>query len=210
MSKFLEEMELRKVTVPEGESGGWQIDRFTISEDDAKLHNSKASWQGQGGRDFPAGTYTRLTHRNYVIMSDTEAELRDHISPVIEATGKVLINGLGLGVVLQACLSKPEVEHVTVIELSEDVLSLVADHYTKEAGDRLEIIQANAYEYKPPKGARFNMVWHDIWPDLCTDYLKGMGRLNRKYARRADWQGCWCQDLIRYYRKREKAMSHGW
>jgi hypothetical protein len=51
-------------------------------------------------------------------------------------------------------------------------------------------------------------VWHDIWLDLCTDNLEGMGKLHRKYGRRTDWQGSWEKDRLLSHRRREKAR--GW
>jgi spermidine synthase len=136
-------------------------------------------------------------------MSDTPAELEDMYYFVYHAKGKVLINGLGLGAAVQAVLSKPEVEHVTVIEISEDVIKLVADHYLKRYGDRLTIIHADALTWQPPKGQKFDTVWHDIWDSICTDNLEEMGRLHRRYGKRAAWQASWCREQCEYYRGRD-------
>ena len=69
----------------------------------------------------------------------------------------------------------------------------------------LEIIEADAYLYQPPKGIRYSVVWHDIWPDLCEDNLKEMGTLHRRYGKRCDWQGSWGKELLRHHRRRDKA-----
>jgi hypothetical protein len=34
------------------------------------------------------------------------------------------------------------------------------------------------------KGKRYDMVWHDIWDDICSDNLEGMAKLHRKYGDR--------------------------
>jgi len=84
---------------------------------------------------------------------------------------------------------------VTVVEKSKDVISLVAKHYL---GDhRVTIVNADAYLYKPPKGVKYDAVWHDIWDNICGDNLPEMTRLHRKYGKRADWQGSWCRSLCR-------------
>ncbi len=190
---------LCKTTIPEGTQGDWQISRFTISEKDAKFFNMHATFRGYGSRSVQPGTFTKLTRNGHTVMSDTRAELRDHAIPVYEAKGQVLINGLGLGIVVEACLRKPEVEHVTVIEISADVIALVKPHLEN---DRLTIIHADALTWKPPKMV-YDMVWHDIWSDICTDNWKTMTKLHRRYGRRSKWQGSWCRWEIQQMRRRE-------
>ena len=185
-----------KITVPEGVSGKWKIERFTVSDEDASLERIRSIFDG--GRGVPAGTYTRLMRGGTVVMSDTPDEIRDHLDAIREARGHVLVNGLGLGVVLQAALRKAEVENLTVVEQSPDVIALVAPHYQAMFGSRLEIVEADALEYKPPKGSRFGAVWHDIWDNMCADNLPQMHKLHRRYGRLSEWQGSWGRDYIEY------------
>ena len=177
-----------KVTVPEGERGAWTIQRFTVRDDESEFTALRSIGRGRGY--VPAATYTKLVHaQRGIVMSDTPDELRDHLSAYYAARGNVLINGLGLGVIAGAVLNKDGVDHVTVIEIDADVIALVGPHY---ACNRLTIINADAFTYKPPKGARYDMVWHDVWDTICADNLPEMTKLKRRYGRRADWQGCWC------------------
>jgi hypothetical protein len=187
-----------RADLPEGRSGAWAVEKFSVTEDDIKIHNLRCMFQpGMGGRGLTPGNYTKLTRHGNIIMSDTPAEMRDLWPLYSPARGFVLINGLGLGMAVKAVLSKPEVEHVTVIERSPDVLALVAPHYRSK---RCDIIEADAFAWQPSKGSRYSAVWHDIWDDICTDNLEGMKRLHRKYGRRADWQGSWCRHLCEMYR----------
>ena len=189
-----------RVDIPEGASGDWCVQRFTVTPEDESFERIRACNPSTRGRFTPAGTYTRLTHRGSVVMSDTPDEARDHWQPIWRAKGRVLINGLGLGVVLQACLAKDTVEHVTVVEKSPDVIGLVAPHYlTRFGSKRLEIIQADALFYQPKRGTRFDVVWHDIWSNFSADNLPDMARLHRKYGKRCDWQGSWARELCRMY-----------
>ena len=141
-------------------------------------------------------------------MSDTPSEIRDHMEPILVAKGNVLIAGLGIGMVLQACLEKPEVKHVTVIELSPEVIELVGGHYKAKYGDRLTIIQADIMEWKPPKGERWDVFWADIWDNKCGDNTDEMTKLNRRYGRRTDWKACWgewtCRDANRRWAREKK------
>ena len=108
--------------------------------------------------------------------------------------GNVLVNGLGLGIYAQAVLEKPDVQKATVIEIAPEVIELVGTHLLDKYGDRLEIIQADALEWRPPPRTRYDVVWHDIWDDICRDNLAAMKTLHRRYGRRCDWQGSWSRD----------------
>ena len=92
--------------------------------------------------------------------------------------------------VLKNILLKPEVTDVTVVEISQELIDIVAPHYPDE---RVTFVCASAFDYKPPKGKRYQMVWHDIWDYICADNLPEMTKLHRKYGRRTDWQGSWCK-----------------
>ena len=182
---------MKKVNVPEGESGSWKVEKFTISEDQSSMSIFR-----YGSRAPLPGTYTRLLHKGRMVMSDTVAEMRDHAQAVKQAKGHVLINGLGIGMVLLNCMEKPKVRRATVIEKSADVIKLVGPHYQAMYGNRLEIILADALTWAPPKGVKYGMVWHDIWPDICADNLEQMKTLHRRYGRRCDWQGSWSREIV--------------
>lgn len=171
--------------IPEGQSGPWRVERFAMTPDRAKLSALR-----DRGRYCPAGGYTRLTRNGVVVMSDTPAEIRDLRSFESAAVGSVLITGLGLGIATSLALAKSEVSDVTVVECSPDVIALVAPHI---ACDRLTVIEADAYQWTPPRGRQWHAAWHDIWDDICADNLEGMRRLHRRYSRRAVWQGSWCR-----------------
>jgi hypothetical protein len=202
--------ELLKVNLPEGTSGDWKVEHFTVSKEQASFGQMR-SVITMSARHVPSGTYTGLWNGRSLVMSDTPDEIRDHLFPIHEATrrgGHVLINGLGLGMVAAAILEQENVEKVTVVELSREVIDLVGPTLMERYGDRLEIIHADALEYLPRKGQRFTVVWHDIWPDICTDNLPEMGTLHRRYGKRADWQGSWCRELLKSEKRRER--SAGW
>lgn len=187
---------LRKVSIPEGENGAYRVEKFEISEEGAKFHNMRASFQpprSGGARWVEPGEYTKLTHNGNCIMSDTPAELTDHIPIARKAKGRILITGLGIGVVIQACLGKQEVEKVTVLEIAEEVIQLVGPHYKERYGNRLEIIHTDAREFQPATGDHWETAWHDIWEDICGDNWKEMQRLKDHYALFCSWQGCWAE-----------------
>ena len=65
-----------------------------------------------------------------LIMSNTPAEVNDHYKFIQKAQGKVLIGGLGLGMVLKCLLDKKDVMKVVVVEQSPDVIKLLP-HLTR-------------------------------------------------------------------------------
>jgi hypothetical protein len=192
------------VSVPPGQKGPWTISQFTIDRTPT-VQNMRLMLDGRG---VEPGTYTRLSHAaRGVVMSDTTAEKRDHYAFVRAARGHCLINGLGLGMCLNAILRKPEVDFVTVVELDQDVIDLVWPTYANEP---CEVVHASAFDYQPPKGARYGAVWHDIWDAICEDNLPEMSTLHRKYGRRADWQGSWARDTIERQRRAERNRYWRW
>lgn len=180
-----------KSTLPEAQEGDWRIEKFTISEQDARFFNLRQAINFRGHRSVDPGTYTRLRRNGAVIMSDTPAEIRDHLDFIKLARGPVLISGLGLGLVARACLLKPEVSHVTIVEFSEDVIQLSGQALVDEFGDRVEICQGDIKTWQPPQGARYICAWHDIWDDICADNLKDFKVLRSRYAQRCRFQFFW-------------------
>jgi hypothetical protein len=199
-------MEL-KSSVPLGKSGDWLIEEFTVSKDDAEFFNMRQMVKAGGrGRDIKAGTYKRLYRGGKgnwgtTIMSDTPAEKRDHIGFIREAEGDILVNGLGLGWVIEGLFLKSEVRHVTVIEISKDVIKLTGKYLQDKFGDRLTIINKDALEYKLKKNEKYDFVWHDIWDDICADNWETMTQLHKKYARKCKFQDSWVRDRVKYLRR---------
>ena len=182
------------VNIPDGQSGEWRIDTFTVTEEGAKWHNLRCLMNGNYRAIIP-GTYKRLSRGGYLVMTNTPAETRDHypfISACKRLGGDVLINGLGLGMALSEILKLSNITSVTVIEISKDVIKLVGPNFKNDK--RVTIINADALEWKAPKGTKYSIVWHDIWDDICWDNLASMAKLHRKYGKRCEWQWSWCRN----------------
>lgn len=178
--------------VPNGSSGNWSIEEFEADEFWYRISLMKS------GRGVPPGKYKRLCRGRSVIMSNTPDEIRDFMPFVHRAEGRILVNGLGLGVVLTALLAKTEVTAVIVVEQSADVISLIAPYFNDS---RLTIINADSYQYIPE--GRFDYVWHDIWDNICSDNLPQMAKLHRKYARKTNWQESWCKRECQKLKKQQ-------
>lgn len=192
-TKTLTLSEAMTVDLPEMDTEGVVVDRFTVDAWGAMVTNMESARYGRRGRVQPGEQYTRLVVDGVLWMSDTPTERYDHIDPWNVARsmgGRVLINGLGIGMVVGAMLALPNVEHVDVVEKDERIARLIGPHY---ASDRCTIHTADAYTIKWPVGTKWTVAWHDIWPEITADNLPGMHRLHRKYGRAVDWQGSWAR-----------------
>lgn len=183
-----------EAAVPDGACGDWRIESFEIDAQQASRANLRAAI-GHRLEAVSAGTYKRLMHGKTVVMSNTPMEVNTHRAFIYRAKGSVLMNGLGLGMALTAILKKPEVVEVTVVEVSPEVITLVAPTFASDP--RVTIVQADAFTFQPPRGKRYDCVWHDVWNHVMRRNLPEMTQLHRKYGRRTAWQESWARDECR-------------
>jgi len=181
--------------VPDGTLGIARVESFSISEQDAKMENLRSAINGRGYSRIKPGDYKKLYVGGTLMMSDTPMEYRTNFEAMIAARGDVLVMGLGLGCLLRSILTKDCVDTVTVLEKHQDVIDLVGPTITDP---RVSIICADAFDWKWPKGQKFDYVWHDIWPDICWVNKEQMTKLKRRYGRLSGGnQDCWSEELIR-------------
>lgn len=190
------------IDIPEGQRGDWTVRHLDIDQEAAIICGIHADFFNPSGRGaILPGRYTQLLYKGSVIMSDAPDELLDLEEAVDQAMDTCLVAGLGLGIVARQMLDQPLVRSVTVLEKDPDVIALAAPslaHY----GERLEIIQADALTWKPPRARRWHMAWFDIWPDICSDNLPEMALLHRRYRRYVfGWMGSWCRAECRAHKR---------
>lgn len=195
---------LGTVIVPDGKSGDWAIESFTVSQKDADLYNLMHLDGKDAYHRVEAGDFKRLVHyceeqeKNEVVMSNTPMEVITNRAAADMATGRVLINGLGLGMILHYILQKPEVTEVVVVEADLDVIVLVAPAFVNK-GHNLTIVHADAFEYEP--SGLFDFVWHDIWTYVSDENLEEMDALESKYAhvaaKQLSWERAGCERMGR-------------
>lgn len=190
--------------IKEGEYGDYKIQKFVVTKRDVAL---QAGSMFRTGRYCPEGEYFKLMRGSTLVMSNTPDEIRDHLDFIRRAEGSILINGLGIGMCLTAVLSKESITDVTVVEISKEVLALVGPYFND---DRITFVNESAFDYKPPKGKKFDFVWHDIWDDICLDNLEEMKRLHRKYGRKSDWQGSWSRPILEREKRKERNYYSYW
>ena len=102
-------------------------------------------------------------------MTLTPVDL-DTCEEAIEAAhGRVITFGLGLGYYAYMASEKPEVESVTVVELSEKVIKLFKKHLLPKMpnGQKIKIVNCDAFEYaeKIMPNEHFDLAFVDTWRD---------------------------------------------
>lgn len=207
---------LRQLEYEPARIGHYAIENFSIDRNSpARLRTVRDEGML---RDPGYGDFTRLVEiheengkvKRDVWMSDTRAEILEH-QPLFNAIhrmeesgekGDVLINGLGLGMAVQAALGSRAVGHVDVVEKDPTILALIRRYLPS---DRCTVRVADAYYADWPKGKSWALAWHDIWPSIDDDNIDGMDNLERKYAKRVGWQGCWqregCEEMASVMRR---------
>ncbi len=167
--------------VPFGVSGDWRVQpRFvTQVESEALAKVDGLEWTSPGA-------YTWLSHRDYPnVMSDVDSELVEHLRLIDVAHGRVLITGLGLGLLPVALLATGRVTHIDIVEIERDVIDLVWPHIEDE---RMSIHHADAYKWDA-QGQEWDYAWHDLlYFDMTPS--ESFKRLKERYraGKHFQWQ----------------------
>lgn len=186
-----------KQTLCRGEA---KVDIITLSK-------IQASMETFSSRIYTApGRYARLTVGGRTMMSNSSNEKRTCAIAVQKASGRVLVAGLGIGMILFPMARKLEVDRITVIEKSPDVIELVAP-FVKHR--KIEVIEADIFDWVPERTRKWNTIWFDIWPEVNTDNLAQIALLHNRYKGHLDrtglhWMGSWCEGELRSRRRNER------
>lgn len=193
--------EMHKI-VPPGQLGEAKVDHYEVTKEELRFHNLRASF---GREDYmEPGKYARLYVNRQLMMSDTVMERRSHQYVVNRATGSALVAGLGLGMIACGLALKSEVTKILVIEKSKDVVDLVGPHILAFS-NKIEILNEDIFLFKTKE--KFDTIWLDIWADICTDNLKEIKTLNRKFARNKStnaYRAAWMEERLKYNARRER------
>jgi len=184
--------------VPEGKKGLATIKHLTITKKDEDFMRLRAVITGGREIPTPAGDYCQLFVGSTLMMSDTTMEKMSNREVVRQSRGHVFIAGLGIGMILVPILAKTEVTKVTVVEKYQDVIDLVAPNFEDP---RLDLVQADIFEYAPPAKTKYETIYFDIWPEISGDNLEEMKRLETKFRRfkaKGGWMDSWAKSGCRY------------
>lgn len=192
--------------VPQDKKGVARVDHFTFNRDQAQ----HATFMGQINGDFWArveeGKYARLIVREKTVMSDTLMERLSNQDVRDNANGRVLIAGLGLGMILHPIVSKPEVTSITVFEKEQDVIDLIAPTLPKQ---KIEVIRGDIFDYKPATSEKFDTIYFDIWPSRDLENLNEIRKLHNFWKFRVNRANpkCWMNS---WFKEQLQAVKREW
>jgi hypothetical protein len=193
-------------SLPRARSGPWQVHDLWLPVDESGHLTGSIPRCDHAfiDEDLP-GHHTVLSvmrqRTEHTMMSTALTEVGDALPFIARAKGRVLVTGLGLGIVVRGLVDQPDVEHITVIERSPDVLHLVAPVFAGEP--KVRIVQADAFRWQPD--GRFDHAWHDLWLTISQDNVEPMDRLRHRYAAHVGSQECWLEAFCRLCH----AQAHG-
>ncbi len=172
--KYTENPYYANIKIPEVKNGRWELRlesyppyRGVICDDMMLL---------DGYREIPPLGFFEEKFAFPAVLEDgnewmtlTPVDLDTCDAAVSRARGRVVTFGLGLGYYAYMCSRKPEVDSVTVVERSEDVISLFRTYILPQFDhpEKVEIICADAFEYAEytMPGENFDLAFVDTWRD---------------------------------------------
>jgi len=202
--------------IPPSTNGNARIEHYTITEEEANFAQMRAAITARRDEYVESGDYVLLKINGATVMSDTIMERNSNLGFLWHVNGDVLVAGLGIGLILVPALRNKEIRSVTVIEKSRDVIQLVEPPLRKYLNKHgipeslLRIVEADIFKWKPPKGKKWDVIYFDIWADICTDNLEEISKLKRKFARRLNRSNpkcrmsAWKENDLRYFRRRDR------
>ena len=113
-------------------------------------------------------------------MTLTPVDLDTCQEAINAARGRVVTFGLGLGYYAYMVSIKPDVESVTVVERSEEVIALFKKYILPQfpSPEKINIIAADAIEYAKltMPGEKFDVAFVDVWRDASdgSEFYKKM------------------------------------
>jgi len=117
-----------------------------------------------GSLSFPEPTvWHKLTGPAGVWMTDLPIEqiqMLNEIKPI--RAGRVLVGGLGLGIVARWLANRPKITEVVVVEISKDVVNLVGPSVQHP---KITVVNADIFDYLDTVVRPFRWAYYDIWQD---------------------------------------------
>ena len=175
-----------EVDIPEGISGDYEVAYYTDETTDNM-------WQVY--LDMKNETHTNHTVLlkagcDMPIMQDSEAEYNEHQWLWDNATGDVLVGGLGIGMIHQPLIDNPNITSVTIIEIAQDVVDLVWDDCAKD--DSFSLVVADFETWTPPESTTYDTIWCDAWlVDNSLTYSEYRTLMINHYSQYTDNIGFW-------------------
>ena len=185
--------------IPEQNGSRFAVVHFEFTADVVSVEKEKYRKEGRFEEieGLEAGRYVKLVDKEtrHIVMSDTWMERSTNRVVLEKAGGHVLLGGLGIGLLAVPLVMDENTEKLTVVEEHEEVIALVVPHLESyintNGGDptKLEVVQADIYEYTPSEEERFDVIYFDIWNEVTEEHGAAVRILKERYSRRLNTEG---------------------
>lgn len=208
---FINNSYFKNIDIREAKKGKWHLTKQTLKPCEAFVCNDFLVTDD--GRLIPQVGFFSEEYvypcvledgREWMTLMPNETVTTD---PAVEkAFGKVLTYGLGLGYFAYMASQKEDVESVTVVEMSRDVIELFEEYILPQFPnkDKIRIIEGDALKFARDGGALgYDFLFADIWHDAYDGrelYLK----LKEAEGAAGDVEYTyWIEDTIKCYLEKE-------
>ena len=142
-----------------------------------------------------------LNKSNECIMSSNLFERLTNQNFINTAKGDVIIFGLGLGLILFPLLEDEEINSITVIDNSIDIINTIGPIIKNyDVNDKLTIINGDVFTYyQQLNDAKFDVAYFDYWNIVDSTIYNDMKILKELYKNNIKETGqimYWCEDLF--------------
>lgn len=196
---------LTPLDIPEGENGEYYI-QHEVKESGEKimLANFRNAIFGQKvpkhfNISFPHPTkWHKLVGPEGVWMTDLPIEHRQMKDCIKGFRRRILVGGLGLGLVAELLRKRANVDKVIIVEKQKEVIELVQPNLPM--GNKIEIIHDDLFHFlEEYKGRSFSHAFYDIWQSdgEGTFFYKVLPLRNLSKGKIKAPPVCWNEEIMR-------------
>ena len=162
--------------IPEGKSGGVTVSHMTVPAGEGllevNLRQSLLTGQPVKRVSYPYPTrWHKLSSKGHgEWMTDNPIEQYQMLPGTREMRGRVLVGGLGLGIVAKRIAAREDVTEVVVVEKNRHVVKLVAPYLFRGRGGmlaakKINVVTDDLFHYLEDSAGRqqFDTAYYDIW-----------------------------------------------
>lgn len=172
---FLTDPYYRNIKIPNAVRGEWELKTMSLRPCEAFVRDDFAVYED--GRMLPSlGFFTEEFPYPAVLQNGREwmtlmpNETVTTLPAVHRSHGRVVTFGLGLGYFAYRAALRPEVESVTVVELSESAASLFSEYILPQfpSPEKVKLVVKDAFAFleEDMKDGDFDFAFADIWHDV--------------------------------------------
>ena len=165
---------IRSITVPTGRIGDFTLTTATYEPGEILEYDmpdfTKDPLEHRCGYFREPVTFPGIYEGVVPWMSVCPSEINSMRRHIEKARGRVLVLGLGLGYYPYMISLKKEVEHIDIVELQPEIITIFREHLLPqfEEGDKMDLIEADAFSYVGAlTGGEYDFCFADIWENEC-------------------------------------------